>query len=76
MFFKNVFWVFLFSITLTTAELYRDYDRPQTRVNKCCEPYEILVDSHCVHINETNETIWHPIFTSENGKSNIPVEYM
>lgn len=50
--------------------------KPDIKVNKCCESYEILLDNHCVHINKTNETIWHPMFTNENGKQNVQVDYI
>lgn len=51
--------------------------KPEIKINKCCESYEILLDDHCIHINKTNETIWHPMFTSENGKKqNVQVDYI
>ncbi|XP_045460935.1 probable G-protein coupled receptor Mth-like 5 [Harmonia axyridis] len=45
------------------------------RVNKCCEPYELLLGKSCVHFNNTNEKIWQPMFTSERGEANIKVSY-
>lgn len=44
-------------------------------VNKCCEEDEIMVDNHCTHLNETNVSAWSPVFTSEDGKGNIPVNF-
>lgn len=43
------------------------------RVNKCCEPFEILVGSRCTHVNETDSTEWKPIFTSTEGLDNVQV---
>lgn len=41
------------------------------RVQKCCERYELMVDSHCVHGNETDAGVWSPLFTGEDGQSNV-----
>lgn len=71
-------YILLLTINVINASDIQRYisDKPHTKVNKCCEPYEILLDNSCVHINKTNETIWHPIFTAENGKSKIQVDYL
>lgn len=45
------------------------------RVNKCCEPYELLVGKSCVHFNNTHERIWQPMFTSEKGERNLKVNF-
>lgn len=51
-------------------------DQPVVRVNKCCEPYELYIGKYCTHINKTNETLWHPFFTTEHGSTNIQVDYV
>ncbi|KAF5271726.1 hypothetical protein FQA39_LY08049 [Lamprigera yunnana] len=48
----------------------------QIKVNKCCEMDEVLFEDHCVHANRINETVWKPLFTSENGKTNVQVNYI
>lgn len=30
-----------------------------------------MVDSHCVHGNETDTGVWSPMFTGEDGQSNV-----
>ncbi|XP_017768553.1 PREDICTED: probable G-protein coupled receptor Mth-like 5 [Nicrophorus vespilloides] len=47
----------------------------KVRVNKCCEENEIYVQNYCTNINETRETKWRPIFTSEHGRSNQQIDY-
>lgn len=32
-----------------------DYNNGSVRVNKCCEPNEILVDLRCANANESNQ---------------------
>jgi G protein-coupled receptor Mth (Methuselah protein) len=41
------------------------------RVQKCCEQDELMVDSRCVHGNETDTGVWSPMFTGEDGQSNV-----
>lgn len=41
------------------------------RVQKCCEQQELMVDSRCVHGNETDTELWSPMFTGEDGQSNV-----
>ncbi|CAD7092554.1 unnamed protein product [Hermetia illucens] len=45
------------------------------RVNKCCEKFEVLLDSSCTHVNETHSEPLQPVFTNENGQGNIQVNY-
>lgn len=40
-------------------------------VQKCCEQHELMVDSQCVHGNETDTGLWSPMFTGEDGQSNV-----
>lgn len=44
-------------------------------VNKCCPKYEIIVDSSCKHVNETDFKEWSPVFTNELGQDNIQVDF-
>lgn len=74
--FKTYVLALVLSIAITSAQIYSGFDRPQTQVNKCCEHYEILVENHCVHMNETSEATWHPIFTTENGRANVQVDFV
>lgn len=75
--FKRLFWSIILTACIQTAKMQHfALDKPQIRVNKCCEPYEIQINNNCVHINETNETMWRPIFTTENGQSNVQVDYL
>ncbi|XP_069675216.1 probable G-protein coupled receptor Mth-like 5 [Periplaneta americana] len=41
------------------------------RVHKCCERFEVMVDQHCVDVNETHTGLWSPMFTGEDGQSNL-----
>ncbi|XP_055301144.1 probable G-protein coupled receptor Mth-like 5 [Sitodiplosis mosellana] len=50
-----------------------DYNNGSVRVNKCCEPNEILVDLRCANANESNQEVWSPIFTGFDGKANAQV---
>ncbi|PNF18782.1 putative G-protein coupled receptor Mth-like 5 [Cryptotermes secundus] len=43
------------------------------RVQKCCERHELMVDSRCVHGNETDTGVWSPLFTDEDGQSNVQI---
>ncbi|XP_070072456.1 probable G-protein coupled receptor Mth-like 5 isoform X2 [Drosophila takahashii] len=42
-------------------------------VNKCCEKFEIHVDSECQQVNETD--YFQPMFTSYGGEQNRPVKF-
>lgn len=65
-----------FAVCVLPAISETQKDQPAVRVNKCCEPYELYIGKYCTHINKTNETVWHPIFTTEHGSSNVQVEYV
>jgi G protein-coupled receptor Mth (Methuselah protein) len=51
----------------------RKEDNGLVRVHKCCEQYELMVDSRCVHGNETDTGVWSPLFTGEDGQSNVQI---
>uniref|UniRef100_A0A1Y1NNN9 G-protein coupled receptors family 2 profile 2 domain-containing protein n=1 Tax=Photinus pyralis TaxID=7054 RepID=A0A1Y1NNN9_PHOPY len=74
----NYLWLTILIKFVNTIELQHYIShKPEIKINKCCEPFEILLDDRCTHINKTNETIWHPMFTSENGKKqNVQVDYI
>lgn len=78
MLFKTYRLTLLFTVTLAVGDFqYHTRERSPVKVNKCCESYELLIDKRCVHINATNVTsIWKPIFTRENGETNVQVDYM
>lgn len=63
---------FLFAISAVSTE--HNLEKV-VKVNKCCEPYELYVGNSCTHINRTNESAWHPIFTTEKGITNQQVQY-
>ncbi|XP_037817005.1 probable G-protein coupled receptor Mth-like 5 [Lucilia sericata] len=42
-------------------------------VNKCCEKFEIRIDSVCSQVNESE--YFQPMFTSYNGEHNMPVKF-
>ncbi|RZC35777.1 G-protein coupled receptor Mth-like 5 [Asbolus verrucosus] len=44
-------------------------------VNKCCEESELYEGKHCTPINSTYETAWKPIFTREDGTTNVQIKY-
>lgn len=48
---------------------------PTIGVNKCCEEHEFYQETYCTDIRNTTEHTWKPIFTSEDGKTNIQVNY-
>ncbi|XP_031634122.1 probable G-protein coupled receptor Mth-like 5 [Contarinia nasturtii] len=50
-----------------------DSHNGSVRINKCCEPNEILVGLSCVDAKESNEEKWSPIFTGYDGKANAQV---
>jgi G protein-coupled receptor Mth (Methuselah protein) len=59
-------------VLLAVQELsHKEENHDLVRVQKCCERYEVMVDSRCVHGNETDTGVWSPLFTSENGQSNV-----
>ncbi|XP_018324370.1 probable G-protein coupled receptor Mth-like 5 [Agrilus planipennis] len=63
-------------VTLMAAELGPKLpEKPVIAVNKCCESYEVMVKNHCTHINQTNETMWYPTFTSKDGRLLTGIEY-
>lgn len=41
-------------------------------VQKCCNPDKILIGKYCT---EVNGTLWHPLFSSENGQTNLQIDY-
>ncbi|XP_030376025.1 probable G-protein coupled receptor Mth-like 5 [Scaptodrosophila lebanonensis] len=43
------------------------------QVNKCCEKFEIHVDTVCQQVNETD--YFQPMFTSYSGDQNMPVHF-
>lgn len=45
------------------------------RINKCCEERELYEEKYCTNVSLTKETVWKPIFTSENGRTNLQVKY-
>lgn len=45
----------------------------QVRINKCCEKNEVYIDRHCTIVNKSEE--WRPLFTSENGKTNLQINF-
>lgn len=48
-------------------------DTDMVQVNKCCEKFEIHLDSVCTQVNESE--FFQPMFTSYSGEHNIPVKY-
>lgn len=61
--------------TIYGSQIHTTSGKKVIRVNKCCEEYEILVGSRCTHINETDSTVWKPIFTSPDGRvDNVQIE--
>ncbi|XP_037949507.1 probable G-protein coupled receptor Mth-like 5 isoform X2 [Teleopsis dalmanni] len=48
-------------------------DKNSVLVNKCCEKFEIHVDTACTQVNESEQ--FQPIFTSYNGDPNMPVNF-
>ncbi|CAH4036923.1 probable G-protein coupled receptor Mth-like 5 [Pieris brassicae] len=74
MHYNEVFLV-LFSIVLYTYAEVSDTDlndlseqQNSVQINKCCEENEIAVDSVCRLAEQYNETLWNPIFRTENGE--------
>lgn len=50
--------------------------KPLVPVNKCCEKYELMLNSRCRHVNETEDgTAWSPIFSDAQGHDNIQVPF-
>ncbi|KAJ9600193.1 hypothetical protein L9F63_009527, partial [Diploptera punctata] len=43
------------------------------KVHKCCEHYEVMINARCTTNNETVITSWKPLFTTEDGKTNIQI---
>ena len=43
------------------------------KVHKCCERYEAIVNGRCSTNNETEMTGWKPMFTTEDGRSNVQI---
>lgn len=41
-------------------------------VQKCCNPDKILIGKYCT---EVNGTLWHPLFSSEKGQTNLQIDY-
>lgn len=64
-------WAILWFICIDTLEA----DNNKVRVNKCCEENELYLDKHCTNIQDTNETLWQPVFTTEKGYTNQQVAY-
>ncbi|XP_018567379.1 probable G-protein coupled receptor Mth-like 5 [Anoplophora glabripennis] len=60
---------------LVDGEVVRGTVNTKVRVNKCCEENEIYLGKSCTRINKTSEQ-WKPSFTSENGNTNLQIEYM
>lgn len=53
--------LFLYIVLAAITNLSYTYsDEPRLKINKCCEVYELLVGSHCTHVNHTSSTIWEP----------------
>lgn len=46
---------------------------PVVFVHKCCETFEVIVNSHCRHHNETDSNAWSPVFSDAQGHDNIQV---
>ncbi|XP_047537057.1 probable G-protein coupled receptor Mth-like 5 [Vanessa atalanta] len=44
------------------------------KINKCCEPNELMVDSICRLAEQYNQSVWVPEFKTEDGK-NTSVKY-
>ncbi|CAG9134016.1 unnamed protein product [Plutella xylostella] len=38
------------------------------KINKCCEPNELMIDSRCRLADSINKTTWEPKFKTEDGK--------
>lgn len=43
-------------------------------VQKCCDPDKILIGKYCTEVH-VNGTLWHPLFSSENGQTNLQILY-
>ncbi|XP_045453073.1 probable G-protein coupled receptor Mth-like 5 [Melitaea cinxia] len=37
------------------------------KINKCCEPNELMVDSVCRLAEQYNQSVWKPVFKTEDG---------
>ncbi|XP_075145336.1 G-protein coupled receptor Mth-like 5 [Haematobia irritans] len=48
-------------------------DEDLVMVNKCCEKFEIRIDSVCSQVNKSE--YFQPMFTSYGGEHNMPVKY-
>ncbi|XP_041969755.1 probable G-protein coupled receptor Mth-like 5 [Aricia agestis] len=44
------------------------------KINKCCEPNELMVDSVCRLAEKYNQVVWSPKFKTEDGKD-VNVKY-
>lgn len=53
-------------VLASTKDLFAD--QIPVRIAKCCEAEEILLDSTCTRLENTNETQWKPEFISEDDK--------
>lgn len=53
---STTFWYCTFITILFIDHTYSELEKPDprgVRINKCCEPFEILIDSRCTQVNET-----------------------
>lgn len=49
---KTAFIIIVLLFQKTQSELEKP-DPRGVRINKCCEPFEILIDSRCTHVNDS-----------------------
>lgn len=47
---------------------------PTVKVHKCCPGQEIINESKCVNATQHNVNPWEPIFTDEQGRTNIQIK--
>ncbi|XP_066245738.1 probable G-protein coupled receptor Mth-like 5 [Euwallacea similis] len=69
--------LFIWFILLTSVNLSVGQNEPRGPtiiVPKCCAANEILMGNYCSVPNGTGD-LWSPLFTAENGRSNLQVDY-
>lgn len=67
----GLFFAYTFLCVLGSPE-----NQPEpVHINKCCEENELMIDNRCTTINDTHMTLWQPLFTNEQGRTNLQVKY-
>lgn len=62
-------WYCTFITILFFDQTYSELEKPDprgVRINKCCEPFEILIDARCTQVNDTTTGTVHTNLKSNN----------